>query len=57
MKFLFMLLLGYYAYRFLVKPMIPTFGPNEEARKVTFEDKKPQKKAHDDDYIDYEEIE
>lgn len=57
MKFLFFLALGYYAYRFLIKPKLSNLSPEEEEPTFRFEKKtKPRKQADEDDYIDYEEV-
>ena len=56
MKFLFFLLLGYFAYRYFIKPLIPSFPPHNEQNKVPFNEQKSAKKVDESDYIDYEEI-
>lgn len=56
-KFLFLLLLGYYAYKYLIKPNLPKGSPKEEEETFRFEKKaKPRKQAPEEDYIDYEEV-
>ena len=57
MKFLFLLLLGYYAYRSFFKPYFSQVAAKEEEQNFRFEKKaEPQKQADESDYIDYEEV-
>lgn len=57
MKYLFLLLLCYYAYRSFIKPYFSQVAAKEEEPVFRFEKKaKPQKQVDENDYIDYEEV-
>ena len=57
-KTLFILLLCYYLYRSVIKPMLGSGTPKEEEPKIRYrEPDQSPKKGNDEDYIDYEEVE
>ncbi|MFT4762454.1 MAG: hypothetical protein ACI9XO_001829 [Paraglaciecola sp.] len=56
MKYLFLLLLGYYVYRSFIKPHLSSISKEEEEI-FRFEKKtEPEKRSNENDYIDYEEV-
>ena len=50
-------ILGYFFYRYFIKPILPVpYEEQDRPRRKSSAPKRKKKRSNDDDYIDYEEV-